>query len=393
MDTVRPPEIARKPPGVTNVTLAHLSDPKRLDIIVCDAHRHEVLAVKPYTDPPEWRTLGRVTAPAHAEVVDLDGDGIPDLIVASLGEFYPTDAHCGGVVWLRGRPDGSYTAHTLLDHVGRVADVQAADFYGRGKKDLLVAVFGWQKTGEILLLENQTTDPEHPKFAKHVLDDRHGTIHVPVADLNGDGRPDFVALISQEHEKVVAFLNEGDGGFTAKELYAAPHPAYGSSGIQLVDLNGDGKLDVLYTNGDVMDPPYIPRPDHHIQWLENRTTDWTHPVFERHVLAAMPGVERAVAADLSGTGRLDIVGVSFLPLEKVRNREGRGFASVMVLRQTRPGEFEPHVLEMTTCDHFSCVVGDLFGDGRKHLVVGNFSMTGEKSSGDALTVWRIPGPR
>src|SRR5690349_7173358 len=30
-------------------------------------------------------------------------------------------------------------------------------------------------------------------------------------------------------------------------IWTAPHSAYGSSGIQLVDLNGDGKLDVLST--------------------------------------------------------------------------------------------------------------------------------------------------
>ena len=58
----------------------------------------------------------------------------------------------------------------------------------------------------------------------HVVDERHGAIHVPVCDLNGDGRPDFVALISQEHETVVAFLNEGGGRFRKETLYTAPHP-------------------------------------------------------------------------------------------------------------------------------------------------------------------------
>ena len=91
-----------------------------------------------------------------------------------------------------------------------------------------------------------------------------------MADLNGDGIPDFVALIAQEHETVVAFLGDGKGGFTKKPLYSAPHPGWGSSGIQLVDLNGDGKLDVLYSNGDILDEPYLLKPYHSIAWLENR---------------------------------------------------------------------------------------------------------------------------
>src|SRR5262249_51897981 len=154
-------------------------------------------------------------------------------------------------LWLRGLGDNRYEPHTLLDGIGRVDDVQAADFRGCGKLDLIVAAFGWRNTGAIYYLENQTTDWKKPRFVPRVLDDRHGTIQVPVGDLNGDGKPDFIALISQEHETIVAFLNEG-GRFHKEILYTAPHPAYGSSGIELVDLNGDDRLDVLYTNGDTL---------------------------------------------------------------------------------------------------------------------------------------------
>src|SRR5262249_49360710 len=140
---------------------------------------------------------------------------------------------------------------------------------------LIVGSFGWNTIGEIYYLENQTTDWSKPRFEPRVLDKRHGCIHVPVTDLNDDGRPDFVALLAQEHETVVAFLNrgtdsEGHVQFDKKELYSAPHPAYGSSGIQLVDLNSDGKVDVLYTNGDTLDDPFLLKPYHGIQWLENK---------------------------------------------------------------------------------------------------------------------------
>src|SRR5205085_11713747 len=131
---------------------------------------------------------------------------------------------------------------------------------------------------------------------------------VPVADLDGDGKPDFVALISQEHETVVAFVNDGDFRFRKEVIYTAPHPAYGSSGIELVDLDGDGDLDVLYTNGDSMDNNLI-RPDHSVQWLENRGS---FP-FVHHPIARLFGAHRAVAADFRGTGVKDIVAVSFLP--------------------------------------------------------------------------------
>jgi hypothetical protein len=375
-------------PAVSNVNLVHLSDPKKLDLLVCDMRRGKILTMKPSEQAPVWRDLARLENPAHAEVVDLDGDGIKDLVVADLGSLTPTDARTGRVVWLRGRPDGTFKPYTLLKDVGRVADVQAADFNGDGKLDLIVAVFGWQNTGEIIYLENHTTDWERPEFVPHVVDARHGAIHVPVADLNGDGRPDFVALISQEHETVVAFLNEGGGKFRKEIIYAAPHPGWGCTGIQLVDLDGDGRLDVLLSNGDVLDPPYLLKPYHGVHWLRNRGT---FP-FEARQLTAMYGAHGAVAADFRGAGRLDVVAVSFLPAGWFPQRKERQLDSIVLLEQAEPGRFVHHVLEVGYCDHVSCAAGAWDGRGRAHLVTGNIYLDGQPAlNARAITLWHNEG--
>jgi hypothetical protein len=381
-------------PAVSNVNLVHLFDERRLDVLVCEMRLGSVLVLQPYASPPEWRVLysagpDRGFNPAHAEVVDLDGDGIKDVLVANLGYFRPTDGLCGSVVWLRGLGGGRFEPYTLLEGVGRVADVQAADFRGTGKPDLVVAAFGWRNTGEVIYLENRTTDWKKPHFVPRVLDDRHGAIHVPVADLDGDGRPDFVALISQEHETVVAFLNEGGGRFRKETVYAAPHPAYGSSGIQLVDLNGDGKPDVLYTNGDSLDPPFLLKPYHGVQWLENRGT---FP-FEHHPLTAMYGATRAVAADFTGRGRKDVLAVSLLMEDPFPQRKELQLDSAVLLEQTGPGTYVRHSLEKVSCDHFTCAAGDVFGDGRTHLVTGSFSLSEESTLEQAVTLWENLGPR
>jgi hypothetical protein len=369
-------------PGIANVNLVHLFDERRLDVLACDMRAGLVLALSPYArEAAEWKVLGHVPNPAHAEVVDLDGDGIKDILVANLGSQEPTDQRCGSVVWLRGNANGGFTPITLLDKVGRVADVQAADFRGIGKLDLVVAVFGWRHTGEVIYLENQTTDWSHPVFVPHVLDDRHGAIHVPVGDINGDGRPDFVALISQEHETIEAFLNDGNGRFRKETIYKGPHPAYGSTGIQLVDLNGDGKLDVLYTNGDSFDKPHILRPYHGIQWLENRGQ---FP-FVHHPIATMYGVHRAVAADFRGNSKLDIVAVSYLPAQHFPERERRNLDAVIYLEQTTPGQFARHTLETGSCDHVTCVAGDVFGRGKTDFVTGNLVSAPGR---DLLRIWK-----
>jgi hypothetical protein len=374
-------------PAVSNINLVHLFDAKRLDVLACEMRRGQVLALQPYAPEPAWRVLythgpDQGFNPAHAEAVDLDGDGIRDILVANLGYMGPTDAPCGSVLWLRGLGDGRFEAHTLLDGVGRVDDVQAADFRGSGKLDLIVAAFGWRNTGAIYYLENQTTDWKKPHFVQRVLDDRHGTVQVPVGDLNGDGKPDFVAVISQEHETIVAFLNEG-GRFRKETLYTAPHPAYGSSGIELVDLNGDGRLDVLYTNGDTLDPPALLKPYHGVQWLENRGRfPFTH-----HPLTSMYGVMHAVAADFTGKGRKDIVAVSFLSGEGFPQRKPLQLDSVILLEQIAQGKFIRHSLETVTCDHFTCAAGDIYGDGTPHLVTGSFSFNEASKLDQGITLW------
>lgn len=374
-------------PAVSNVNLVHLYDPKRLDVLTCDMRSGQVSVLRPYEANPTWRVLATLPNPAHAEVVDLDGDGNLDVIVACLGGFYPSNSRSGSAVWLRGSAAGTFTAIPLLGDVGRVADVQAADFNGDGKLDLMVAVFGWRNTGEIVYLENRTQDWSRPLFIPHTVDKRHGAIHVPVCDLNGDGKPDFVALISQEHETIVAFLNEGDGRFRTETIYAAPHPAYGSSGIQLMDLNGDGRLDVLYTNGDPLDSPYL-HPFHGVQWLENRGT---FP-FVHHSLTKMAGVERAVAADFDGDGLLDIVAASFLPRHNFPERDKLEIDSVILLRQIAPGQFARYSLEKGSYDHPTCAVGDLMGDGRLHLVTGNNYFSDPPPGADAITIWQNVTP-
>src|SRR5262249_29172171 len=98
-------------PAVSNINLVHLYDDKRLDILACEIRHGLIMALKPYDPKPTLKVLYESKDhfnPAHAEVVDLDGDGIKDILVANLGSFKPTDERVGSVVWLRGAKDGTF---------------------------------------------------------------------------------------------------------------------------------------------------------------------------------------------------------------------------------------------------------------------------------------------
>lgn len=352
-------------------------------LLLCDMAVGEVREVRLTPTGASSRVVARLSHPAHVERVDLDGDGRGDLLIAELGSFNPADHTKGEVVWLRAKSDGDgYEKHVLKSGLGRVADVRPADFDGDGKLDLIVAEFGWRTTGRILLLKHVGQEAGIPRYETIVVDRRHGTIHVPVVDLNRDGRPDFIALISQEHEVVEAFVNTGNGTFEKKRIFDGGDPSFGSSGIQVVDLDGDGDFDVLYTNGDSLDSENL-KPFHSIRWLENRGA---FPFADRE-LTRMPGVARALATDLDGDGDLDIVACAFLPESIARHLPGRQYDTLLWLEQTRKGDFARHLLDHSETGHLALAVGDFDRDGSTDLALGNYGRRRNEST-PWLTIWR-----
>ena len=295
-------------------------------------------------------------------------------------------------MWLRqDARSGVFEKVVLASGLGRVADVRPIDTNGTGKLDLVVAEFGQYRTGKILLLRNVASPGQRPRFEPERLDPRTGTIHVPVVDINGDGRADFLALVSNESECVEAFLNQGNGKFHRQTLWRAPDLTFGSQGIEVVDLNGDGKMDVLYANGDAFDNGYL-SPWHGVQWLENQG----NMQFKYHRLTDMPGATVALAGDFDGDGDLDILVVSYLPNDlKCDPETAKQFASIVLLEQVSPGRFVRHTLERGLACHAAVVVGDFNGDGRLDFAVGThmYGLRGRELGRTWLTVWWNRGER
>lgn len=372
------------PPGIAHIRWWTPED-QHPCLLTCDMRGGEVRKGSWNGNQFEFELLSRLSHPAHVHPTDLNGDGAHDFVIAELGSFEPADHDRGRVVWLH-RIGGTdeWQQVSLLQGVGRVADVRSADFDGDGDLDLVVAEFGWRASGRILLMERDGwTEAGAPAFTTHVLDDRHGTIHVPVCDLNRDGRSDFVALVSQEHESVDAFLGRGDGTFDRQRIHAAGDPSYGSSGIQLVDLDADGDLDVLYTNGDTLDSFHL-KPFHSIQWLENTGNG----PFVRHEVLRMPGVYRAVAADMDGDGDLDIVACAyFMHAGELRDSELDRAESLVWIEQFEPGRFRRHPLTLLQHEGFMTLeVGDFDNDGRPDIATGHF-VTPSDPRTDSLSIW------
>lgn len=241
-------------------------------------------------------------APAHVSASDIDGDGDLDVLVACMGLLFPSNDKIGSVIILENDGRQVFTPRKIIDRIARVTDVRAADFNGDGRLDLVAGQFGYDD-GETRWLENLG----NWQFRSHMLQSLSGVIHTIPIDIDSDGDCDIVSLVSQEWEEVYVFENDGRGNFKSHLIWGSTNEDYGSSGIRLVDLDRDGKVDVLLTNGDAFDylPPR-PRPWHSVQWLKNNGNF----KFDHRPVGQFPGASGAVAADLDRDGDLDVAAVT-----------------------------------------------------------------------------------
>ncbi len=358
------PPVAGRPAAVSSVRLLDLGDGPR--VVACDMLAGRVLVGDPTDLAIAMTVIAQIKAPGHVEAADLDGDGRTDLLVADLGEPSPIDERVGAVFALLQRDDG-FEKVRIAGGLGRVADAQAADFDGDGDLDVVVAAFGWFSAGEVLYLENRTEPGGELDFGREVLDERDGALSIPVADVDGDGHLDAVALYAQEHETAVAFLWRA-GHFVQRQIFRAPHPLWGHNNMSVGDLDGDGDPDLILANGDTLDATTKFRPYQGVAWLENLGD----MEFVHRPIGLFYGAHMARPLDVDGDGDLDVVASALLPSVTEDRLDEYGAPSLAWFERGADGGWTPHAIRTGPACHASFDAADLDGDGRQDLIVGNF---------------------
>ena len=162
------------------------------------------------------------------QVVDLDGDSFPDLLVTSAG----SDA----VTWLEGT--GSSNAFNLFDLPPASApwDAEVGDLDRDGDNDIVVAESGADR---VMWYENNGSEG----FVPHLVsDDVPQVAAVALADINEDGNLDILAA-PFGGTGLQWFENSQESG--AFIPHTVPGPFAGAIDVETADLDGDGRIDLI----------------------------------------------------------------------------------------------------------------------------------------------------
>jgi hypothetical protein len=176
--------------------------------------------------------------------VDFFKDGKPVIVCCSHGYigYVQFDAADPNKPWMfhAVSPKGNYQKFTH--------GIGYGDVNGDGRNDILESHGWWEQPEK---LDDSKPWKFHPnKFFEDKLGD--GCSQMYAYDVNGDGRPDVICALQAHGYGLAWFEQKMDGSFE-KHLIMGSKPDQNAQGavfsqlhaVDLVDMNGDGLLDIL----------------------------------------------------------------------------------------------------------------------------------------------------
>jgi len=187
----------------------------------------EVFIAQPDGDLGSSAILPVPSHPHGVAIADFNGDDCPDVAV---GGYDPP-----GIVLIRGRCAGRFEAPSFIPTATPVEGLAIADIDADGSPDLV----GWSSDGGVVLLGDQAGGFQSPVPLP-------GSYPEPIAvgRIDADPYPDVGVMISRNGlDSLTIRYGRGDGTFGGDRKFGAGD---GAGAPCLVDLDGDGRLDVVH---------------------------------------------------------------------------------------------------------------------------------------------------
>lgn len=301
-------------------------------------------------DPKGFKVLDSLRISSPASDISFTDDGF---YLLTMGVMDPSNFSVGKFSFY----NSGMQEKVILEQLTRPVHFVEADLTGNGSPDVLISGFG-NHVGQLSMFEKAADG-----YLEKKLNALPGARKSVVLDLNGDGRLDIVAMMTQAKEGIYVYINQGNGRFK-EEKWLEFHPAFGSSDFEFLDMNGDGHLDLVIVNGDNADLSPIEKPYHGIHVFTN---DGSYQFSESYFFP-MNGASGLAVADFDENGKPDIAAISYFP--KIVNGSKRNFA--LLLQDTDAGYVPYEFPELGGLSYLVMEKADIDQDGDIDLLLGSF---------------------
>ncbi|MCC7496309.1 MAG: VCBS repeat-containing protein [Bryobacterales bacterium] len=355
---------------LTNIGAADLDSDGNADLQVLTAYPDTLTLYRGSgTSFGQPKVFPMPSTPAYVAATDLNADHRLDLALS-----FRADSSVG--ILLANR-DGGFDPLTSYVAGNQPATLFPADIDQDGNVDLVLgeglptAFAPTEQTGNVAVLFGRG---DGTFSAAQVRRTPHKYSSYVMADVNGDGRQDFIAIDPYTSPPTITLmLRAGTGALLAAQTLSVLPSGSGArfSSVAAADFNQDGNLDLTLGESS---PGAV--------WISYGNGDGTFQTASRMELSA--GVAALATADLNQDGRADLAAAV----------KGPGYgdpSSVVLLLSRKTGGFAPPAVIATARSVSRLALVDLDGDHAPDLIIGDAGAFDEPQNPARLLILKAQG--